>query len=83
MWHPATMSRRFTCWIEPTKFPADTCRMARKAEPPPKPIRWGIFKIAAKAIWLGNLEAPDEATAIEKGSAEFKVPPNRLMAVRR
>jgi hypothetical protein len=51
--------------------------MAKKPEPPPKPIRWGIYK----AVWLGN--APDEATAIEKGAAEFKVPANRLMAVRR
>jgi hypothetical protein len=46
-------------------------------------VRWSIYKIAAKAVWLGNVEAPDEATAIEKGAAEFNVPANRLMAVRR
>jgi hypothetical protein len=40
--------------------------MAKKNEPP-KPIVWGIYKIAAKAAWLGNVEAPDEAAAIEKG----------------
>jgi hypothetical protein len=34
--------------------------MARKPEPP-KPIRWNVYKIPAKAIWLGNVEAPDEA----------------------
>jgi hypothetical protein len=39
-----------------------------------------IYKIAAKAQWLGNVEATDEAAAIEKGRAEFKVPANRLMA---
>jgi hypothetical protein len=57
--------------------------MAKKPELPPKPVRWGIYKIAAKAVWLGNVEAPDEAAAIEKGAAEFKVPATRLMAVRR
>jgi hypothetical protein len=56
--------------------------MAKKPEPP-KPTRWRIYKIAAKAVWLGNVEAPNEAAAIEKGAAEFKVPVNRLMAVRR
>ena len=57
--------------------------MVKKPEPPPKPIIWNVFKIAAKAVFLGVIEAPDEATAIEKGAAEFKVLPNRLMAVRR
>jgi hypothetical protein len=57
--------------------------MAKKPEPPPMPIRWGIYKIAAKAVWLGNVEGPDEATAIGRGTAEFKVPANRLMAIRR
>jgi hypothetical protein len=47
------------------------------------PIRWGIYKIAAKAVRLGNVEAPDEATAIEKVAAEFEVPKNRVMAIRR
>jgi hypothetical protein len=56
--------------------------MAKKPEPP-KPIRWGSYKLAAKAVWLGNVEAPHEAAAIEKGAAEFKVPAKRLMAIRR
>jgi hypothetical protein len=56
--------------------------MAKKPEPP-KPTRWSIYKIAAKAIRLGTVEAPDAATAIEKGAAEFGVPANRLMAIRR
>jgi hypothetical protein len=65
-----------------------TCRsilagMAKKPEPPPKPIRWAIYKIAAKAVWLGTVEAPDEAAAIEKSAAEFKVPANRLVAIRK
>jgi hypothetical protein len=57
--------------------------MAKKPEPPPMPIRWGIYKIAAKAVRLGNVEAPDEATAIEKVAAEFEVRKNRVMAIRR
>jgi hypothetical protein len=56
--------------------------MAKKPEPS-KPIVWNVFKIAAKAVFLGVIEAPDEATAIEKGAAEFKVAANRLMALRR
>jgi hypothetical protein len=43
---------------------------------------------ASKAVWLGEVEAPDEAAATEKGAAEkapaeFKVPVKRLMAIRR
>jgi hypothetical protein len=56
--------------------------MAKKPEPP-NPTTWTIYKIAAKAVRLGTVDAPDEATAIEKGAAAFKVPANRLMAVRR
>jgi hypothetical protein len=56
--------------------------MAKKSEPP-KPLTWSIHKLAAKAVRLRTVEAPDEATAIEKGAAEFGVPANRLMAVRR
>jgi hypothetical protein len=49
--------------------------MATKREPP-KRIRWNVYKVASKAVWLGEVEAPDEATAIEKAAAEFKVPAN-------
>ncbi len=56
--------------------------MAEKLEPP-KPTTWSIYKIAKKAVWLGFVEAPDKDSAIEKAAAEFKVPVNRLLAVRR
>jgi hypothetical protein len=56
--------------------------MAKKLQPP-TPICWKVYKIAAKAVRLGAVEAPDEATAIEKAAAEFKVPATRLMAIRR
>jgi hypothetical protein len=50
---------------------------------PPKPITWNVYKIASKAVWLGEVEAPDEATAMEKGAAAGKLPATRLMALRR
>ena len=56
--------------------------MAKKPEPP-KPIIWKVYKIANKAVWLGDVEAPDEAAAMGKAAEEFKVPANRLMAIRR
>ena len=49
----------------------------------PAPIRWEIFKIASKSVWLGSVEAPDEATAIEKAAEEFKTDARRLYARRR
>jgi hypothetical protein len=54
-----------------------------KASQPPKPVRWTIYKIAAKQTWVGTVEAPDEATAIEKAAAEFRVPAMKLHAVAR
>jgi hypothetical protein len=57
--------------------------MATKPEPPPQPITWSIYKIAAKQVWLGTVEAPDAATAIEKAAVEFKVDTWRLLAVAR
>jgi hypothetical protein len=45
--------------------------MAKEPEPP-KPIRWSIYKIAAKAVRLGTVEAPDAATAIERVAEQFK-----------
>jgi hypothetical protein len=73
--------RGFASRIEGTYLPVDTCRMAKKPEPP-KPITWSIYKIAAKAVRLGTVEAPNEATAIEKGAEEFKVAATKLLVVR-
>jgi hypothetical protein len=50
--------------------------MAKKPEPPP-------LLSAAKAVWLGTVEAPDEDAAIEKGAQEFKTEAWRLYAVHR
>jgi hypothetical protein len=57
--------------------------MAKKPEPPPQPKTWNIYKIAAKAIWLGTVEAPDKQTAVEKAAQEFKTEAWRLYAVER
>ena len=56
--------------------------MAKKLQPP-NPISWNVYKLASKAVWLGEVEATDEAAALEKAAAAFKVPANRLMAIRR
>jgi hypothetical protein len=57
--------------------------MAEKPEPPPQLTAWSVYKIAKRAAWLGIVEAADKAAAIEKAAAEFKVPANRLLVVRR
>jgi hypothetical protein len=57
--------------------------MAKKPEPPLAPPTWTIYKIAAKAVRLGTVEAADEAAAMEKASVEFQVPASRLLVVRR
>jgi hypothetical protein len=65
----------------PLKF-GNTAGMAKRPEPP-KPTTWTIYKIAAKAVRLGTVEAADEAGAMEKGAAEFGVAAKRLIALRR
>jgi hypothetical protein len=61
--------------------PSDTCRIAKKPEPP-KPIIWSIYKIASKAVWQGNVATPDQATAMEK-VPNSRCRANRLVAIRR
>jgi hypothetical protein len=56
--------------------------MPRKPKRPP-PTSWNIYKVAKKGIWLGTVEAPDKATAIEKGAQEFKTEAWCLYAVAR
>jgi hypothetical protein len=43
--------------------------MTKKPEPP-EPIRWTIYKLAAKRLWLGTVEAADGREAIEKAAAD-------------
>jgi len=56
--------------------------MAKKPEPT-NPTTWNIYKIAAKQVWLGTVEASDERRAIEKCAKEFNASANRLIAVGR
>jgi len=54
--------------------------MAKKTEPPALKT-WTIYKVAAKVIWLGTVEAPDKRSAIKKAAQEFKTEAWRLHAV--
>jgi hypothetical protein len=54
--------------------------MPRKPE---QPKTWTIYKVAAKAILLGTVEAPNKRAAIEKAAEEFKADAWRLYAVPR
>jgi hypothetical protein len=57
--------------------------MPRKPEPPPQPKSWNVYKVAAKAIWLGTVKATNKRAAIEKAAQEFKTDAWRLYAVKR
>jgi hypothetical protein len=59
--------------------------MPRKPnEPQPTPLpSWSVYRAAHKAIWIGEVEAADERTAIEKAPEQFKVPTTKLIATRR
>ena len=67
-WPPGGPARP-RCPIEGACPPVDTCRVAKPE--PPKPIGWNVHKIASKAAGLGEVEASDEAAAIEKAAAEY------------
>jgi hypothetical protein len=56
--------------------------MARKPELP-GPTTWAIYKVVARAVWLGTIEAPTEAAAIERAAQEFKTDARWLYAVAR
>jgi hypothetical protein len=54
----------------------------RKSEPHLAPI-WDIYPAIERAIRLGDVEAADEAEAIEKAAEKFGQDPTMLIAVRR
>ena len=56
--------------------------MARKPELP-EPSSWAIYKVVARAVWLGTVEAPTKVAAIEKAAQEFKTDARWLYAVAR
>src|SRR5262245_55448371 len=65
----------------------DTRAMPKRPSPskpePSQPTTWSIYKFAARLQWVGVAEATDEADAIEKAAAEFKIAGGRLIAERR
>ena len=47
-------------------------------------MRWDIYRAAAKARWIGTVEAADADAAIKLAAKEYNVPdPRKLIAVRR
>jgi hypothetical protein len=54
--------------------------MARKTEPS---ISWAIYNVTTRAVWLGTIEAVDEAAAVAKATEEFKTDARWLCAVAR
>jgi hypothetical protein len=50
---------------------------------PPQPTSWNVNKIASKLVWLGTVEAAEEAAAMEIAAADYGVQAKRLMAIRR
>jgi hypothetical protein len=58
--------------------------VARKpTQQPPQVATWTIFKVAAKQIRLGEIEATEEREAVERAAKEFGQHPSKLIAVRR
>ena len=51
--------------------------MVKKPEPT-KPISWNVYRIASNAVWLDEVQAPDEATAMRP---QFKVPAANLTRI--
>ena len=74
--------KRVRTAVERNQPAIQTRDMAKKIEPP-QPTSWTIHKIAARQIWMGEIEAPDETAAIEKAAEQFKVSATKLMTTRR
>jgi hypothetical protein len=61
--------------------------VAKVVKLPPKPevrpMRWDIYRAAAKARWIGTVEATDADAAIEAAANEYNIAdPRKLIAVR-
>jgi hypothetical protein len=46
------------------------------------PISWAIYNVTTRAVWLGTIEAVDEAAAVEKATEELQTDARWLYAVR-
>jgi hypothetical protein len=54
--------------------------VAHQAEPS-QPTTWIIYKLAAKRVWIGEIEAADKREAVEKAAKEFRQHASKLIAV--
>jgi hypothetical protein len=55
-----------------------------KPRPPQSMLRWDIYRAAAKANWIGTVEAVDADAAIKDAAKEFNIEdPKKLFAVPR
>jgi len=55
-----------------------------RPKPPERPMRWDIYRAAAKARLICTVTASDADTAIKVAVDEYNLPdPHRLIAVRR
>ena len=55
-----------------------------KPRPPQPTLRWDIYRAAAKAKWIGTVEANDADTAIKNAAKEFNIQDTKkLLAVQR
>jgi hypothetical protein len=45
--------------------------MAKNRPETPQPTSWNVYKIASKAVWLGEVAAPEEQAAMERAAAEL------------
>jgi hypothetical protein len=57
--------------------------MAKKPKPPPNPVRWDVYRAAARGKLLGTVEAADADAAVEAAAKEFKTDAWRLIALQR
>jgi len=66
-------------------MPKRSTRPPEPPEPPPPASTlptWTIHKAAHRLVWVGKVEAADEAAAIEKAAEQFGRLPTKLIATR-
>ncbi len=55
-----------------------------RPKPQTRPMRWDIYRAAAKAKWIGTVEAADADAAIKEAAKQFDVQDTKkLIAVPR
>jgi len=59
--------------------------MAHKPQksPTPEVHTWAIYHVGKRQMWLAQIEAENEAAAIELAATEFGKVPSKLIAIRK